>query len=267
MPNPVKAIYNIRLMDDLARGKTFIHRRHPLAKLIVTVFYLISVISFGKYEAINLFPFFAYPIILSVLSEIPAAPVIKRIVAVEPFIIMLGIFNPIFERQVVYIGDFGISYGWLSLLSIIIKGSLTVSAVVLLLASTGMDKIAAALRMLYVPRIFVLQLLLTYRYISLLAEEAGRLLRAHALRTPGNKGVAPSAWGSLAGGLLLRSFDRAQRVYQAMCLRGFRGDYNVGGFGSINTGDIVYMAAWLFLFAAARLNNIPVLIGNLISVI
>lgn len=265
MPNPMKAIYNIRLMDDLARGETCIHRRHPLAKLVVTVGFLMSVISFDKYEISNLIPFVFYPILLIILSEISAVPIIKKILMVEPFIIALGIFNPIFDRQIVSIGYITISAGWLAFLSILIKCSLTVAAVVLLLATTGMEKLAAALRMLHIPRIFVLQLLLTYRYISLLAEEAGRLLRAHELRTPGHKGVAPAAWGSLAGGLLLRSFDRAQRVYQAMCMRGFDGDYNVGGICRMNAADIFYMAVWLLALAAARLYNLPVLLGTVLT--
>lgn len=264
MPNPVKALYNIRLMDDLSRGKTCIHRIHPLAKLAVTVGFLLAVISYDKYEISNLIPFLFYPILLIILSEISAVPIIKRILMVEPFIIMLGIFNPLFDRQTVIIGSLNISAGWMAFLSIIIKSSLTVAAVILLLATTGMEKLAVTLRMLRIPKIFVLQLLLTYRYISLLAEEVGRLLRAHALRTPGRKGVAPAAWGSLAGGLLLRSFDRAQRVYQAMCLRGFDGEYNVGKVRCVSVGDITYMAVWLFVFIVARLYNLPVLLGTLL---
>lgn len=265
MSNPLNAIYNIRLMDDMARGRTCIHNRHPLVKLVVTVGYLITVISYDKYEISNLIPFVFYPILLVILSEVPVAPVIKRIMMVEPFIIALGIFNPLFDRQTVMIGSISISAGWLVFLSIFIKSSLTVAAVVLLLATTGMENLAIALRMLHIPRIFVLQLLLTYRYISLLAEEVGRLLRAHELRTPGHKGVVPAAWGSLAGGLLLRSFDRAQRVYQAMCLRGFDGEYNVGRVHKVNAADIAYMAIWMLVFTAARLYNLPVLIGTLIT--
>jgi cobalt/nickel transport system permease protein len=265
MPNPVKALYNIRLMDDMARGTTFIHRRHPLAKFVVTIGFLIAVISFDKYEIINLIPFIFYPVLLVILSEIPAVPVIRRILMVEPFIIALGIFSPLFDRQSVMIGSVGISAGWLAFLSILIKCSLTVAAVILLIATTGMEKLAVSLRMLHIPRIFVLQLLLTYRYISLLAEEVSRLLSAHALRTPGHKGVARAAWGSLAGGLLLRSFDRAQRVYEAMCLRGFNGEYNVGRIGCMNTVDISYTVIWLLLFTISRLYNLPVLLGTIIT--
>jgi len=261
----ITSIYNIRLMDDMARGNTFLHRRHPLVKFVVTICFIIAVVSSGKYEISNLVPFVFYPLILIIISEIPVGPVVKRIMMVEPFIVVLGMFNPVFDTQPVLIGSLSIAAGWLTFLSIFIKCSLTVAAVVVLVASTGMDKLAAALRMLLIPKIFVLQLLLTYRYISLLAEEAGRLLRAHSLRTPGHKGIAHAAWGSLAGGLLLRSFDRAQHVYQAMCLRGFDGEYNIGAVRRIDMADMAYLAVWLIFFAATRLYNLPVLLGTLLT--
>lgn len=265
MPDLVKSIYNIRALDDMAMGHSFVHRRHPLAKLLATVAFIVAVISFDRYEIGNLIPFLFYPLLLAILSDIPAAPVIRRVLMVEPFILALGIFSPIFDRQPVAVGSLVMTAGWLTFFSILVKCSLTVAAVVLLVASTGMERLAAALRMLHVPKIFVLQLLLTYRYISLLAEEAGRLMRAYALRTPGHKGVAPAAWGSLAGGLLLRSFDRAQRVYQAMCLRGFTGEYHVGRLKRPDAADGFYLLAWLIFFGAARFGNLPVLLGNLLT--
>lgn len=265
MSNPVHSIYNIRMMDDMARGDSWVHQRHPLAKLTVTVAFIAAVISFDKAEISSLLPFLFYPLLLVIVLDIPAVPVIKRIMMVEPFIIVLGMFNPILDRQPVMIGNISMAEGWLTFLSLFIKCSLTVAAVVMLVASTGMEKLAASLRMLRIPRIFVLQLLLTYRYISLLAEEAGRLMRAHALRTPGHKGIVHTAWGSLAGGLLLRSFDRAQRVYQAMCLRGFDGEYNIGQVRGIDVKDAVYAVVWLVFFTAARLYDLPVLLGSLLT--
>ncbi len=119
--------------------------------------------------------------------------------------------------------------------------------------------------MLRVPRIFVLQLLLTYRYISVLMEEVARSLRAYSLRAPEQKGIHRSAWGSLAGQLILRTFDRAQRIYEAMCLRGFTGEYHTGGFGRIRVWDLAYLTGWLLFFATARIYNIPMLIGSLIT--
>jgi len=264
MANIMSSLYNMRLLDDLARQETVIHKLHPLTKLLTTVSFLTVVVSFGRYEIGGLLPLFLYPVMLFTLAELPLKPILLRILLVSPFIIGIGILNPFFDAQTYMLGGTEISRGWLTFLSILIKSGLTVTAALLLIATTGMDRLAGALRMLKVPRIFVLQLLLTYRYISVLMEEVARTLRAYSLRAPEQKGVHRSAWGSLAGQLILRTFDRAQRIYEAMCLRGFTGEYNTGGFKEVKIWDLVYWAGWMLFFMAARLYNIPMLIGSLI---
>ncbi|MHB8072836.1 cobalt ECF transporter T component CbiQ [Desulfosporosinus fructosivorans] len=265
MSNIMNSLYNMRILDDLARQETVIHRLHPLMKLLTTVSYLTVVVSFGRYEIGSLLPFFLYPVMIFTLAEIPLKPIFLRILLVSPFIIGIGILNPFFDQQVYLLGGREISRGWVTFLAILIKSGLTVTAALLLIATTGMDRLAGALRMLKIPRVFVLQLLLTYRYISVLMEEVARSLRAYSLRAPNQKGVHRSAWGSLAGQLILRTFDRAQRIYEAMCLRGFTGEYHTGGFGSIRVWDLAYLTGWVVFFAVARIYNIPMVLGSLIT--
>ncbi|HBC94953.1 MAG TPA: cobalt ECF transporter T component CbiQ [Pelotomaculum sp.] len=262
MSTIMRSIYDMRLLDDLARKETVIHRIHPLVKLLTTVVYLTVVVSFGKYEIGSLLPLFFYPVMVLALAELPLKPILLRIVLIEPLIIGIGILNPLFDHQVVYLGGMALSRGWITFFSIFIKCGLTVTAALLLIATTGMDRLAAALRMLKIPRVFVLQLLLTYRYISVLMEEVSRIVRAYSLRAPGQKGVHRSAWGPLAGQLILRTFDRAQRVYEAMCLRGFTGEYHTGDCEKIKVRDFAYLAGWVSFFAIAKIYNIPMLIGS-----
>ena len=265
MSSIMNSLYNMRVLEDLARKETSIHKIHPLMKLLTTVVYLIVTVSFSRYEIIGLLPLLFYPVIVFTFAELPLAPILKRMLLVEPLIIGIGILNPFFDQQTIIIGGLVLSRGWITFLSIFIKCGLTVTAAILLLATTGMDKLAAALRMLKVPKLFVLQLLLTYRYISVLMEEVARTLRAYSLRAPEQKGVHRSVWGSLAGQLILRTFERAQRVYQAMCLRGFTGEYNTGSYTKFKTFDFVYACLWIFFFIVARICNIPTLIGAFLT--
>ncbi|NJD01692.1 MAG: cobalt ECF transporter T component CbiQ [Ruminiclostridium sp.] len=264
-PNIINSIYNMRLLDEAALKNTAIHRIHPLVKLVATVVYLIVVVSFDKYEAGRLLPFLFYPVIIFAFAELPVIPILKRILMVEPLIIGIGILNPLFDRQIVIFAGMEVSGGLITFLSIFIKCSLTVTAALLLIATTGMDKLASALRMLKVPRLFVLQLLLTYRYVSVLMEEVGRSLKAYSLKAPEHKGVQRSIWGPLAGQLILRTFDRAQRIYQAMCLRGFTGEYNTGGNKRIGIRDLGYLAGWALFFIILKLYDVPVIVGSLLT--
>lgn len=264
MSNIINSLYNIRFLDDLSAKETSIHRLHPVIKLLTTVVYLTVVISFERYEIIGLLPFVFYPVLTFVLGELPFAPVLKRILLVQPFIIGIGILNPLFDKNTVILGGIAMSRGWITFLSIFIKCGLTVTASILLIATTGMDKLAVALRRLKVPKIFVLQLLLTYRYISVLIEEVSRMMTAYSLRAPGQKGIHRSAWGSFIGQLMLRTLDRAEAVYNSMSLRGFTGEFNIGDMEKVKFKDFAYFICWSTVFIMARIYNIPSLIGSLV---
>lgn len=258
------SLNSIRLLDDMARQESFIHGLHPLMKLLTTVLFLVVVVSFNRYEVTGLLPLMIYPVMIFVLADIPLAPILTRVLLVQPLIIGLGIANPLLDQQSIILGGLTISRGWVSFLSLLIKSGLTVTAALLLISTTGMNNIAMALRILRIPRLFVLQLLLTYRYISLLMEETARLLQAYFLRALKHRSIHPKVWGSLAGQLLIRSFERGQRIYQAMRLRGFQGEYIVGARTGIKASDISYLMGWVLFFLTVRFINISVLMGSLI---
>lgn len=256
----------MKMLDELAEKKTIIHNIHPLIKVLTTGIYLIITISFNKYELTGLLPLVFYPVVVIALADIPVVPLLKRMLIVSPFIIGIGLFNPLFDRNPFLVLPWiQISGGWISFFTIMLKGVFTILAALILIATTGMTRIAAALRMMRVPRVFILQLLLTYRYISVLVEEAGLTVRAYSLRSPGEKGIRFSDWGSLTGQLLIRTLERAQHVYHAMCCRGFAGEYNTGSEKRIRAGDILYFAGCGLYFVIIRHFNIPIALGSLIT--
>lgn len=259
------SIYNMRFLEDAAQMDTAIHRMHPLVKVVATLVYIFLVVSFDRYEISMLLPFLFYPLFIFVVAEIPAVPIFKRLLFIEPLIIGIGILNPFFDHSAVMFGAFSLSGGWVTFISIVIKSFLTIVSALLLISTTGMDKLAYCLRILKVPRIFVLQILLTYRYISVLMEEVERIMRAYSLRAPGQKGIQRNAWGSLAGQLLLRTLDRGQRIYQAMCLRGFTGEYYTGKHYNIKAKDLLFLTGWCSFFILARLFDLPELLGILLT--
>jgi cobalt/nickel transport system permease protein len=257
----IQSLLSISHFDDLAGKNTAIHRIHPAIKLLVTLVYLIAVVSFDRYEISGLVPFVFYPVIVASIAEIPAWPIIKKLLILEPFIIGIGILNPLFDSHSISAAGNNISAGWLTFLSLCIKSGLTFTAALLLLATTGMDRIASAMRLFGIPRLFVLQLLLTYRYISVLSQEVMRTLTAYSLRSSGHKGIRPKVWGSMPGQILMRSIDRAERIYDAMRLRGFDGEYHVKKTKSLGASDIMYFLLWTGFFISARTWNLPEMIG------
>lgn len=247
------AISEFNLLEEQAGGDNRLNRKPVLFKLLLTVWYILLTVSFNKYDLFGLLSMGIYPFVLFFLYDIPFLRCLKRIRIILPFLIVAGVVNPFFDKSVIAaFGNLKISGGMISMFTLMIKGILTVFAGYLLIVSTSIEKICGALLKLHVPSVIVTMILLIYRYISLLLLETNRVMQAYSLRAPGQKGVQIKAWGSFAGLLLLRSMDRAENVYESMCLRGFEKNRNAFSYsagGRIKSGEY----AWFLLWAAGML--------------
>jgi cobalt/nickel transport system permease protein len=253
-------------MDILSYKDTALHRIDPRAKLLTTLFFILTVVSFGKYEVSMLVPFIFYPVYLLTAGDIPVLYILKKILLVSPFAVMIGILNPFFDQRIIlYLGNYGISGGWISFLSIMMKFLLTVSAALALIACTGFNNICFALNRLGAPKIFSVQLLFLYRYIFVLAEEAARMVRARNFRSFNGKGKGIKTYGPLLGNLLLRTISRAERIHLAMICRGFDGNIRIMKKYKSGTGEILFIAVWVSVFLLFRFVNIPQLAGTLVT--
>lgn len=232
------AIHEITKIDELARHDKWINNVHPLIKLIITIGYILLVISTPKYNVSRLVIMVVYPIALFLLGDINFMDSFKRLKIVLPLVCLIGILNPFFDRHILFrfngiklnqdfvlFKNLAITGGIISMFTLALKGILTVMASYILIATTTIEKICYALRLIKTPSVIVTQIMLTYRYVTLLLSEAGRITQAYALRAPNQKGINIKNWGSLLGHLLLRTIDRADEVYNAMLLRGFNGEF------------------------------------------
>lgn len=265
MSNLADSWNSIKLFDELSGRQSIIHRINPVAKLLTTLVFVVCTISFGKYEVIQLLPLVLYPVALVVLADLPAKELFKRMLVAAPFALGIGIFNPFFDRlPLVTIGHFSISGGWLSFISIMLRFGLTMMAALVLIAISGIEGVGLALFKLKLPRILVTQLLLVYRYLNILIEEILRTVRAYSLRSLRDQGFNYRVWGSLIGQLLLRTIDRAERIYQAMCCRGFDGEIRLSRNQPLRLADCLYFFGWSLFFISVRCFNIPKILGQVI---
>lgn len=256
---------DIGYMDMLALGSSPLHRLDPRVKLVVTAVFIVAVVSFNRYTVMQLFPFILFPVILISAGGLPAGFIMKKVLMVSPIAVLLGIFNPLIDRQIMLqAGGIGISGGWVSFVSIILRFFLTVTAVLLLVALTGFNNICWALSKMGVPAPFVTQLMFLYRYIFVLTEEAHSMDRARMLRSFEKKPMKIGTFVPLVGHLLLRTLDRAERIYRAMRCRGFDGRMRTIVSWKGRPADFVFLATCTALFAVFRLCNVPVLLGEFV---
>lgn len=242
------ALYEIHHMDEMAARKIWLNQIHPLAKLLVTVVFIAVTVSRSKYDISETLCMGIYLIVIYILGEISFIDSVRRLRLILPLVCLVGIFNPVLDRQpYMMAGSFMITTGMISMVTLILKGMYSVFAAYALIASTSIEKICYALRMLHMPKIIVTQILLTYRYITVLLREANAMTQAYALRAPKQKGIHFKVWGSLSGQLLLRSIDRANDVYEGMVLRGYRGEFQYAKVESFRLKDYGYLLIWLIV--------------------
>lgn len=258
------ALRELANMDELAGRDSFLHRIHPLTKLLVTVIYIFTVVSFPADQLSGLIPMVLIPVILYQLAGIGIGTCFYKLRFVLPLVCAVGIWNPILNRTpVMRFGSLIITAGMISFVTLMLKGVLSLMASFLLIATTNIEKICYALRLLHVPELVVTQTLITYRYISLLLREAGTIVTAYTLRAPGQKGVHYSAWGSLLGQLLLRSMDRAEALYRSMQLRGFTGSFYYADVLPVIARDVFFGLVMVLCIGFLRYFPLVLWLGGL----
>lgn len=257
------AVHEIRTIDTLAARDQWVNQIHPLVKLVLTIGYIALLVSFPKYDVAGTAGMVIYPLAVFILSELSFADSIRRLRLVLPLVCFIGIFNPLFDKNMIQLGTQSVSAGVLSMATLLMKGIFSVLASYLLVATTTIEKLCCCLRLLHVPRAFVTQLMLMYRYVTVLLGEAERITQAYALRAPRQKGVHFKVWGSLAGMLLLHSVDRAKEIYEGMELRGYRGEYPyMQEEITLKGSDMLYFAFWCSLLLCFRHFPVILLIGS-----
>jgi cobalt/nickel transport system permease protein len=144
-----------------------------------------------------------------------------------------------------------------ALLTILLKSWLSVSAAVVLTATTPAPDLLRALQGLHAPRVLVATVSFMYRYIFVIGEEAQRLMRARECRSAvvGESSGGTIRWragvlGNMVGSLFLRSYERAERIYDAMRSRGYDGELKSLATASLRGADYAMLATVFALLIA-----------------
>ena len=256
MKNEIHALY---ALEQLSSGTTYIHRLHPVVKIAASAVFIVTVVSFNRYSLGRLFPYIFYPMVLMALSETPYAMLFKRFLVALPFCLFAGISNVLFDRTIAFsLGAVPVSFGTISLITILFKTYLCVMAVLLLVSVTPLSELTNAMRRLRIPTIFMVMFEMTYRYIGVLLNEAYSMTIAYSLRSSGRKGIQMKDMGAFVGQLLIRSFDRADRVYNAMKCRGYAFQNIPRRSRKAALNDIVFFAVvflWCITFRFIDVNG------------
>ena len=224
--------------DRYHHGQSPVHNLDPRIKVIVTIAFILSnaLLPDGAWIAFALAWIFV--VFATMMSGLGIGFTFKRSFIALPFALaaITVLFSiagePVTSFQFL-MWDLTISdAGLLRFISIVIRSWLSVQMAILLVAVTEFPKIIHALTHLRIPAIITVIISFLYRYLFVLTDEVIRMLRARQARsaaTAGTRSGGSMAWrariaGHMAGQLFLRSYERSDRIYNAMLSRGYKGE-------------------------------------------
>ncbi len=214
-------------LDALSRRRGPLSALDPRAKIALTLAAVLGVAAVSRPSA--LLPHLALAALAALLARLPPRWLAGRLALVLPFAAVVGLVLPFTTPGAALVtADWGAFRLVLTREGLERAGVLTARALLAatfalaLVASTPFPRLLAGMRRLGVPALLVVVLAFLYRYLYVLVDEAMRVRRAAAVRGYGRRARLAGAGGML-GTLVLRSYERAERVYLAMKARGFDG--------------------------------------------
>lgn len=238
-------------MDErFAQGDSLLHRRAPKVKIVVAVPFVIlmAVSSSFAVTALGL----AVAAVLVVSARLPMGLVMKRLFLANSFTLFLWLTLPLTYggEELSRIGPLAISSEGTRLATLItLKTNTIVLSLIALLATSRIATLGHALEGLRLPRQLCFLLLFSYRYVFVIYQEYRKLTRAAMLRcfVPATSIHTYRTYGYIFGMTLVKSWNRAARVHQAMLLRGFDGRLIPLEQQTVGRGDLVFLVLGLVL--------------------
>lgn len=228
-------------LDRWSRGSSLLHARDARAKIVVLLLFLVAVAATHKaFFFVGIF-YFALLAAALLAARLPWWPALSRAAVVLPFTLAFALVSLIAGEP-------------LRAVILLEKSYFSALAVLLLVSTTPLPQLLAALESLRVPRYLLMVAQFLYRYLFVLSEEAQHMRIAGLA-----KGATVSGWvahgqrfsaaaGAL-GVLFARSYVRAEGIHQAMAARGFQGHFRPLSQAHWSRADGVLVAAVFALLA------------------
>jgi len=212
--------------EPFSAGSTLFHKRDPKVKLIgaAAISIVLALCSSILVAGIG----FIITAILLFLSKPAPRLLFKRLLQVNIFTLFIWLTLPL-----TYGGDETVHFFFLNpslegiriAVLVSLKSNGILFCFLALLATSSTANLGHGMEKLGVPRKLSFLLLFSYRQLFVIHQEYQRLQRAAKLRgfTPKNSLHTYRTFSHLFGMTLVKSWKRAERVHQAMTLRGFNG--------------------------------------------
>ncbi|MFB3919644.1 MAG: energy-coupling factor transporter transmembrane protein EcfT [Candidatus Velamenicoccus archaeovorus] len=202
-------------IDAYSYTDSFLCRRDPRVKLFVFGLFILLVLLQPSTGMRGLVFYGVLLAVVFIFSHLPLRPIAGRILTLLPFVLLTG-------------WSMRAASGGLAVT--VIKAVEAMVAVFLMVSTTPFPRLLKALEAMRCPSIVIRMLSFLYRYIYLILDEFMKMRQAQLSRTVGGRlspGRQAKIFSSILGHLFVRSYEKGERVYLAMCARGYDGTVRV----------------------------------------
>jgi len=209
----------------LIPGSTVVHRAPAQLKIAALLVFVLAVVATPR-EAVWAFAVYAVVIVgVALVAAVPVLTLLRRLRIEVPFL-GFALFLPLLgsSPRVQVLGVSLSQPGLWAAWNIVAKGTLGVSASIILAATTPVAELLQGLERLHLPRALTAIAGFMVRYLDVIVGEANRMSIARQSRGYDPRWLWQArALASSAGTLFVRSFERGERVHLAMASRGYAG--------------------------------------------
>lgn len=219
----------------------------PLFKLLVTLIFVLIVAS-HKMTGTQLIYLTLYPGWLLIMSDVKLKSFMIKVFIALGVVFGFALFYPLLYRETLYhIGRINITNGMIQMVFMLWKGILLIASGLLLVETTGFEKLVLSLKQLKVPSFFIVLLLMTYRYLIVFTREFKTTLDSYQLRQ-GERRFKLMELGTIFGQIIIRTYHRAEMIHQSMVLRGFRKEFHLEKQATVDLRSVIYAGLWIIYF-------------------
>lgn len=242
------------LDDGRGLGTSWIHRWDVRCKIVTMLAYSFAVASLRHPAAAAAAVLISLAVLLA--AKVSFHKVVLRVLALAGFLGMLLIVMPLTVPA--HPGDTLLVFGSLDWLDVNLRGlvlAATIAAKAMaiallmepLLSTAPLPVTLYGLSRLGVPEMAGQMVLLSYRYLHVFSHEARRMTAGMQARGFAKKTDMATlrALANFLGMIFVRSFERTERVFDAMQARGYKGHFPDPGRLQIQWQDILMTGVWI----------------------
>ncbi|HAJ56473.1 MAG TPA: cobalt ECF transporter T component CbiQ [Candidatus Omnitrophica bacterium] len=229
-----------KFLDEHSDIDSWLHTIDPRVKVVVFFSIIIAVMAVPFAKPLPLILYGLLAVFFLAASKLPLSFVGKRLLGILPFVLVIAL-SFFFQSPV---------NRFFFLCYVMSKAALSILCMILLVSTTHFVDLLKGFQKLRCPGLLIMVFSFMYRYLYLFIDELMKMNQAREARSVGHMPwLKARTLANIVGHLFIRSYERGEGVYLAMCARGYTGQARTMHEFALQRKDYIFVIT-VFLYLA-----------------